>query len=146
MRIIQPTCDCPAHRLAPGHTPVKAHTGAWSVLLPILACAVCPACLATYAKLFSVFGVGFGMSDSQHLVLLTIAVLASLGVSAYRSWRSQRWWPVATASFGAALIVAGHVAGDLHELEWAGVVVLLVGGLREHFRLRAHGARHALAA
>lgn len=142
MRIIQPTCDCPAHR----HPSAKVPTGTWSTVLPILACAVCPACLATYAKVFSVFGVGFGMSDSQHLVLLTFAVLASLGVSAYRSWRSKRWWPIVTASFGATLIVAGHVVGDLHELEWAGVVVLLVGGLREHFRLRGHVTGHALAA
>lgn len=86
------------------------------------------------------------MSDSQHLLLLTIAVLVSLGVSALRSWRSKRWWPIAIASFGAALIVAGHAAGDFHQLEWAGVVVLLVGGLREHFRLRGHGAGHAVAA
>jgi hypothetical protein len=140
MRIIQSSCDCPAHR----HSPPKPSAGAWSVLLPIIACAVCPACLATYAKLFSVFGVGFGLSDSQHLLLLTVAVLVSLGVSSFRSWRSKRWWPIATAGFGAALIVAGHVAGDLHQLEWAGVAVLLVGGLREHFRLRSHGVGHAV--
>lgn len=124
-------CDCAAHRAsaAPG-------AGLWSVWLPVLACAICPACLATYAKLFSVLGVGFGLSEIQHLALLVIAITASLGVSAWRSFRTRRVWPIAVAVTGAALIIVGHLAGDLHIVEWAGVLVLLVGGLVEHVRLR----------
>jgi hypothetical protein len=47
------------------------------------------------------------------------------------------------ASLGAALIVTGHMAGDLHAIEWTGVLVLLVGGWSEHFRL-ARSQRAAL--
>lgn len=86
------------------------------------------------------------MTESQHLLMLATAVLVSIVVSALRSWRSKRWWPIAFALSGAALIVMGHAVHSLHELEWAGVLLLLVGGLREHFKLRAHAARQAVAA
>jgi hypothetical protein len=130
-------CDCTAHR-TPKAGPAKA--GVWSVVLPVLACAICPACLTTYAKLFSVVGVGFGLSELHHLVLLVVAISASIGVSAWRSWRTRRVWPIAVALTGSALVATGHVAGDLHFVEWAGVLLLLVGGLTEHFRLRRQQA------
>lgn len=142
-----PACDCPAHRRAaagpPGDAPSKL--GRWSLLFPVLACAVCPACLATYAKLLSLVGVGVGMTESQHLFVLGAAVGVSVIVSGLRSWRSKRWWPVALALSGASLIVAGHALPALHALEWVGVLVILLGGLTEHFRLRAHAASAAVA-
>jgi hypothetical protein len=110
--------------------------GIGSALLAVLACAVCPACLAMYAKLFSVLGVGFGLSEFHHLALLITAIGTSVGVSIWRSWRTSRAWPVATALVGSALVASGHLAGDLHVVEWAGVLVLLGGGLTEHYRLR----------
>jgi hypothetical protein len=134
-------CDCPAHRRADKDKDA-ATPGGWSLLLPLLACAICPACLATYAKLLSLVGVGVGMTESQHLFVLGTAVLVSVVVSGLRSWRSKRGWPIAFALSGAALIVVGHLVEALHELEWAGVLVLMVGGLSEHFRLRT-GAAHS---
>ncbi|MBC7170846.1 MAG: hypothetical protein H5U40_00375 [Polyangiaceae bacterium] len=125
-------CDCAAHR-APKAAP---NTGLWAAVLPVLACAVCPACLTTYAKLFSVLGVGFGLSEFHHLVLLVVAISASIGVSAWRSWGTRRVWPISVALTGSALVATGHLAGDLHAVEWAGVLTLLAGGLTEHFRLR----------
>lgn len=136
-------CDCAAHR-APTATPPNA--GLWSTILPVLACAVCPACLTTYAKLFSVLGVGLGLSEFHHLVLLVIAISASIGVSAWRSWRTRRVWPIAIALTGSALVATGHFARGLHVVEWAGVLLLLVGGLTEHFRLRRMQASIATAA
>jgi hypothetical protein len=126
-------CDCTAHRL-----PKATHSsaGIWTALLPVLACAICPACLTTYAKLFSVLGIGVGLSEFHHLVLLVIAIGASISVSAWRSWRTRRGWPIGVALVGSALVATGHFAGDLQGVEWAGVIVLLVGGLTEHFRLR----------
>lgn len=109
----------------------------WSTLLPVFACAVCPACMTTYAKILAVFGVGFGLSELQHLLLLVVAISASLAVSAWRSFRTGRAWPVVFALAGSALVAVGHMYGDLHAAEWAGVLVLLAGGLSEHFRLRA---------
>ena len=126
-------CDC-AHHQAPAAS--GANTGLWAALLPALACALCPACLSTFAKVLSVLGIGFGLSEMQHLAVLVMAIGASVGVSAWRSWRTRRVWPIAIALSGTALVLTGHLLGDLPALEWAGVLVLLGGGLTEHFRLR----------
>lgn len=124
-------CDCAAHRRREGAAP-----GAFSALLPVLACAVCPACLSTYAKLFSIAGVGFGLSELHHDILLGVAVATSVLVSAWRSYRTRRAWPVAVALAGSSMVLGGHLLGELAWLEWAGVLTLLAGGLTEHFRLR----------
>jgi hypothetical protein len=134
-------CDCAAHRMsspvAPDAAGTRASTsGLWSAVLPMLACAVCPACITTYAKLGSVLGVGFGLSEFHHLLLLVVALTASIGLSAWRSWRTKRSWPIIVAITGSSLVVAGHYFEHLHLLEWAGVLVLLAGGLSEHIRLR----------
>lgn len=126
-------CDCAAHRHAAA--PVAQGAGPWTTLLPILACAVCPACLATYAKIFSVFGVGFGLRETQHTALLIVAIAASVAVSAWRSHRTKRAWPIAVASLGAGLLLLGHWAHGWHALEWLGMGVLLIGGVTEQLRL-----------
>ena len=115
-------------------------------IAPALVCAVCPACLTTYAKVFSSVGVGFGLSEAHHLGLMAVAVTASVGLSAWRTHRTGRRWPLGFALVGAAAIIAGHLSPTLHLLEWLGVSILLVGGLTEHFRLRmARGARPGAA-
>ena len=135
-------CDCAGHRSSKAARP---NGSLWSALLPVLACAVCPACLTTYAKLFSVLGVGFGLNELQHLTLLGVAISASIGVSAWRSWRTRRMWPIAIALTGSALVATGHFA-DVHVVEWAGVLTLLAGGLTEHVRLRRSQVRLVSAA
>jgi hypothetical protein len=124
----------------------EANAGLWSALLPVLACAVCPACLATYTKLLSLVGVSFGFDESLHDLLMAVALALSVGVSAWRSWRTGRAWPLLLAVGGSALVAVGHLLGDLHVLEWAGVLVLLAGGLSEHFRSRGRAAAPALQA
>jgi hypothetical protein len=113
-----------------------AGAGWWSLLLPILACALCPACVTTYAKVFAVLGVGFGLSETQHVALLVVALAGSLGVSAWRTVRTGRRWPLSVAVVGATAVVIGHAVPSAHLLEWVGVAILLAGGLTEHFRLR----------
>jgi hypothetical protein len=140
-------CDCAAHRrrataAATGDTPTAdAAPGLLASLGPALACAVCPACLTTYAKVFSSAGAGFGVSDAFHEIILGVAVVASVGLSAWRTRRTGRRWPLVTALVGATAIVVGHAVEGLHALEWMGVLILLVGGLTEHFRLRSQQAR-----
>ncbi len=135
-------CGCTAHHAPPARSPRL-----WGALLPVLACAVCPTCVATYAKLFSLAGVGLQLSERQHTLLLAVALAASIGASAFRAWRARRAWPLAVALVGAALLLAGHQLGEAAWLEWAGVLTLLAGGLVEHFRLRrARNAPHAALA
>jgi hypothetical protein len=142
------TCDCSAHSIGQaqkdsphGGAPHERSASRWALLLPVLACAICPACLTMYAKLFSVLGISIGLSEFHHALLLTLAVTISVGVSAWRSWKSRRLWPLGVASLGSALVLFGHLSGDLHFLELAGVACLFVGGLAEQFRLKRLPAR-----
>lgn len=105
-------------------------------MLPLLACAVCPVCLSSYAKLLSVLGVGLGLSEMHHHLVLSVAITFSIAVSAWRSYYTRRIWPVVIAVLGSLLMSLGHVSGDVPVLEWAGVLVLLGGGAFEHLRLR----------
>ena len=122
-------CDCAAHR-------PRSSSGLWCAVLPLLACAVCPVCLANYAKLLSIAGMGFGLSHAHHFILLVVALSVSLVVSGLRSWRTKRIWPIAVAVSGAGLVLAGHLLGEVSWLEWAGVATLFIGGLTEQFRMR----------
>jgi len=119
------------------------NAGLWSALLSIIACAACPVCLTTYAKLFSVLGMGIGLSERLHGVVLFIAIALSIGVSTWRSMRTRRIWPLVAAVIGSALVVLGHSAGALHSVEWVGIVVLFLSGMAEHFRLRRRSVARA---
>jgi hypothetical protein len=125
-------CDCGKHR---PRLASKAEPATWSAVAPALACAVCPACLATYGKVLSALGVGVGVTEQQHEVLLVVAVAVSLAVSAWRTWRTRTPWPVTVATLGAGLVLSGHWA-DVHAIEWAGILVLIVGGVTEQVKLR----------
>lgn len=92
--------------------------------------------MATWAKLLSLLGVGLELTELQHAAVLGCALAVSITVSAWRSVRTRRAWPVVFAVLGSSLVVLGHLAGDLHALEWAGVLVLLGSGIAEQLRLR----------
>jgi hypothetical protein len=126
-------CGCGHH-----HAPPAPQAGSrWgAALLPVLACAVCPVCLTTYAKVLSVFGVSLGVDAALHQRLLVAALATSIAISAWRSWKQRRIWPIAIAIAGTTLVAAGHGLGELHALEWGGMLLLLGGALAEHYRLR----------
>jgi hypothetical protein len=84
--------------------------------------------------------VGVGLEEAHHEVVLSAAIAVSVVLSAWRSLRSRRVWPFGVALSGATLIGAGHLAGEIAALEWLGMLVLLAGGLSEHFRLRHRAA------
>jgi hypothetical protein len=86
---------------------------------------------------------GFGLSEAHHHLVLTLAVGISVALSAWRSWRGRRAWPLSFALLGASLVFGGHLFFDSQAMEWRGVLTLLAGGLVEHFRLR-YGARAVL--
>ena len=48
-------------------------------------------------------------------------------------------------TYRAGLVLLGHMRGELHLLEWAGIIVLLCGGLGERFRLRRAASRSITA-
>jgi hypothetical protein len=127
-------CDCPAHRREP-----PTRTGWWATLIPVLACALCPACLGVYAQIFSAIGVGFELSSRVHAGLLVTAVVLSIAVGGWRASRMRWAWPIATALAGCTALLAGHFV-DVHLLEWSGLAILVVGGLLERRLLRRRRA------
>lgn len=93
-------CDCAHHRAKSSNPATGEPGGRWASLVPILACAVCPACLAAYAKVLSFVGIGVSLSESTHLLVLVLAIGVSLVVSAWRAWRLRRLGPLAISVVG----------------------------------------------
>src|SRR5690606_5161320 len=71
-------CGCGAQHAAHGEG--SARSGWVGALLAVLACALCPACLTTYAKLLSVLGMGVGLDAAAHERLLPAALVASIAI------------------------------------------------------------------
>jgi len=134
-------CDCAAHRAKADPT-VDRPVSAWSALLPVLACALCPACVSMYSSLLATVGLGLVMTETQHHALLAVAVLAALGFSAWRASRTGSWRFVLVTAAGCALLVAAHLFGEIAILTWTGIATLLLGGWleRRSRRARARGS------
>lgn len=122
-------CGCPHHHSS---IATKSSAGAWSVLLPILACAVCPGCLATYAKLLSAVGIGVALTESQHLGLLLGCVGLSLAVGLREIRTTRRRGSFVVTLAGCTSLLAAHFLGEPSSLTWGGVALLFAGGVWGH--------------
>jgi hypothetical protein len=118
-------CDCPAHREAARDADATTRTSWWSALLPIFACALCPACISAWAPLLATAGVGFVLTESQHTGLLLGTIALSLGVAVWRVRRTQAWVPVLLTATGGAAMLAGHGLNDNAVLAGLGVLCFL---------------------
>ena len=100
-----------------------------SSMLPALACAVCPACLSTYAKALSVAGLSAWLSERQHFAFLTCAVALSLGFGFRRALKLNTFKPFAFTVAGCALLVLAHLNDESRWMTWSGLVALFIGGV-----------------
>lgn len=133
-------CGCAHHRPVPASREAPSAGGVREILAqvgPALACAVCPACLATYAKAFSVVGFSAWLSETQHLAFLSVAIVFSIVFGIRRARKLRRWGPFGFTSLGCALLVVAHVYDDARWPTWFGLLALFVGGV--------YGARLASA-
>lgn len=127
-------CECHGHC----HTDISKADSAsrWAGLLPLLACSVCPTCIALYAKIFGLLGVGFGLSEDGHALLLSAAFAIYLSVAVWTFRRTRQLAPLLFALSGAAVVGIGHLT-DYEALELGGIVVLLGGSVWERWQLIA---------
>lgn len=123
-------CGCVAHSV----TKRPDDSGApslWSVILPLVACAFCPACLAVWAPVLTSLGLGFSLPESAHLAALLLIVPLSVGPAGVRAYRSRAWRPLVFTGGGALSLIAGHVL-DTWVLELLGAAGLVLGGVLQH--------------
>lgn len=112
-------CDCAGHRPRDG---LFANLAA---LAPIGACAVCPACLATYAKVLALLGVGFALAEWQHTVVLAATMCLACGFALVRARRTRSYEQLSLTLLAAAMMIAGHLI-EVAIMEWLGCALLLV--------------------
>ena len=112
---------------------------ALSLILPILKCAVCPACLSLWGTMFASARLGVFEDERAHALALLSAVIVDFAILAasMRHHGSRR--PLVVCAVGAVLALGGHVAGEA--VEFAGLAVLVGAGVSNFFLLRAHRHR-----
>ena len=104
--------------------------------LPILKCAVCPACLGIFASLFAGARIGFVQLERWHGILLLSALVADAIILGASARHHRRRGPLWLCAFGGLLAASGHYV--VESLEYAGFALLLAAGIWNLVLLRRH--------
>ncbi len=111
-------------------------------ILPILACALCPACIGVWAQVLSVVGIGLVITEAQHHALLAVAIAIALAMSVYRFARTRVVGPFVMTIMGSASLAGAHFfAEENHLLSWVSIAVILGASLWQ--RRAEHAMMHA---
>ena len=125
-------CDCAAHRAVSQRHPTHGGRSSWvSLILPLVVCAFCPACLALWAPLLASLGLGFALPDAVHPIGLGVAVLVALLPATRRARRTELWRPLLFVVAGAAGLLASHALGESRLIEVLGALSLVIGSVME---------------
>jgi hypothetical protein len=111
-----------------------------AVGLPILKCAVCPACLSIFGSVFAGARFGFVQTEPWHELLIFVALIADFAVLGASFRHHRRRTPLWLCAAGALLVVLGHLFAE--SLELLGFALLLAAGISNLILLRRHH-RHA---
>jgi hypothetical protein len=107
-------------------------------LLPILACALCPACLGVWAQVLSFVGIGVIVTESQHHFLLGLALLVAFVTSAFAFARTRFVGPFVLTMVACFLVAGSHFfAEENHLLSWFSIAVLLGASLWQRRKVRS---------
>lgn len=128
-------CDCAGHRRQQQAAARPDH-GVWATLLPLVACAFCPACLSLWATILSALGVGFALSESQHRVALLVAVGVALGAGLWRARITQRLAPLGLSALGCALLLLHEFWLERGPLLVCAIALLLASTVLDHLQKR----------
>jgi hypothetical protein len=111
-----------------------------AVGLPLLKCAVCPACLSIFGSLFAGARFGFVQAEPWHELLILVALIADFAILGASFRHHGRRSPLWLCMAGALLVVLGHLFAE--SLESLGFALLLAAGVSNLILLRRHH-RHA---
>lgn len=128
-------CDCAGHRLKARNQEGGKATFL-ATLLPILACALCPVCISTYAAVLSALGVTLAFTEGQHAFLLGIAVVAALGVALWKAQRSRRYVALGLTAAGCGFLVLSQLFNDNKALGLVGIAALIGSLVYERVQAR----------
>jgi len=139
-------CDCAAHRTFVSARPARpGYVSSLTVLLPLIACAFCPACLTLWAPLLASLGLGFALPEAVHPVGIGIAVLVALAPAVLRARRAKVWRPLLFVAAGAGMLLATHALHGGRIVELLGALGLVVGSVLERRANNAMGLSNGVA-
>jgi hypothetical protein len=134
-------CDGHHHHRHPND-----RTSLLASILPIIACALCPACLGIWAQVLSVVGLGVVITETQHHVLLVVAIAIAFLMSAYRFVRTSLLGPFVLTIVGCVSLGASHVlAEENHLLSWLSIAIILSASIWQRRAERGNGHPEAEA-
>lgn len=107
-----------------------------AVALPVLKCAVCPACLGLVGSLLAGARMGFLEDERVHGAILVFALVADVAILGASLRHHRRYSPLALCAAGALLAVGGHIAGEV--VEYVGFALLFAAGIWNLMLLRRH--------
>jgi uncharacterized membrane protein YeiH len=109
---------------------------AGAIGLPILKCAVCPACLSVFGSVFAGARLGFLEEEGWHGAVILLALIADFAILGASMRHHARRGPLVVCVAGAVLAVGGHFLGEV--VEYAGFALLLAAGIWNLVLLRHH--------
>lgn len=134
-------CDCGNLACALPPPPASRARAGWlAAIAPVLACALCPACISLYAKVASAVGTGLAIGEQAHAALLGIALTVSLSAALWRWHLTKRLPPLLLSVLGGALVGLAHVLGEVAWLEWSGMALLLASAAADRWGHRDRAA------
>lgn len=108
----------------------------WSVVLPIIKCAVCPACLSLFGGLFAGARIGLLEVERYHVPIILVALVLDFLIlrAAWKHHGSR--WPLLFCLIGGVLALGGHFVWE--PLELTGFLLLMIAAIHNVVLLRRH--------
>jgi hypothetical protein len=107
-----------------------------SMLLPVLRCALCPACLGAFGGLLAGTRLGLLQDERFHGAFVMAALVVDLVILRAAFVHHKKGGPLFVCAFGALFAIVGHFFAE--ELEFLGLLVLVGAALWNVLLLRRH--------
>jgi hypothetical protein len=108
----------------------------WSFALPVLKCAVCPACLSIFGGLFAGARMGFLGDERLHGSIIAIALVADFFILRAAMRHHKNRWPLGLCLGGGAVAILGHFTAEV--VEFVGFALLMLAAIHNVVLLRRH--------
>lgn len=113
-------------------------SGAGTIFLSLLSCAVCPLCLPLYAGLLSLIGIELGNIHEFFFPIMIVFSLITLGFMAYQIYSHHGGWKPFTLAVSASL---GMIISAFHGYEYLlyACVAFFMGSILWNKKSLTHG-------